>query len=229
VRKAKEMTDAPVAVITNSTLLSSPGVRREIAAADVVLPSLDAATEESFWAVNRPASGLKIENIIQGLKDFRKEFCGEIWLEIMLVKGVNDREAELIARAAESTHPDRVQLNTVVRPPAEPILPLSEEEMQKMLEIFPGAELIPDWDWNVPAKTKGKLMGLLSQRSSTLEEICAALGLGGSDAIKYCKILERDGLISRQLHAGKLLFHASEESTSPAAIKEGKKKDHEGP
>jgi len=72
--KPKEMTDAPVAVITNSTLLSSPGVRREIAAADVVLPSLDAATEESFWAVNRPASGLKIENIIQGLKDFRKEF-----------------------------------------------------------------------------------------------------------------------------------------------------------
>ena len=208
VRKAKEMIDAPVAVITNSTLLVSPGVRREVAAADVVLPSLDAATEGAFRAINRPASGLRIEKIVQGLKDFRKEFCGEIWLEIMLVKGVNDREAELIARAAGSTHPDRIQLNTVVRSPAEPVSPLSEEEMQKMLEIFPGAELIPDWDWSVPAKTRERLMDHLSRRPSTLEEICAILELAGSDAIKYCKILERDGLISRRLHGGKLFFHS---------------------
>ncbi len=204
--KAKEMVDSPVAVITNSSLLVSPEVRREVAAADVVLPSLDAATDVSFRAINRPASGLKVEKIVQGLKDFRKEFCGEIWLEIMLVKGVNDHEAELIARAAESTHPDRIQLNTVVRPPAEPVSPLSEEEMQRMLEIFPGAELIPDWDWSVPAKTKEALMDHLSEQPSTLEEICTILRLDDRDAIKYCKILERDGLISRQLHGGELLF-----------------------
>jgi len=153
-RKAREIVSSPVAVITNSTLLTSPKVRSEVAEADVVLPSLDAASAKAFRAINRPASGLAIEEIIQGLRDFRKEFSGEIWLEVMLVKGVNDHDAEMIAKAAASTDPDRIQLNTVVRPPAEPVDPLDQEEMQRMLEIFPGAELIPDWDWSVPAKTK---------------------------------------------------------------------------
>jgi wyosine [tRNA(Phe)-imidazoG37] synthetase (radical SAM superfamily) len=209
VAEAKEMVEAPVAVITNSTLLTSPVVRREVANADVVLPSLDAASDKSFRAINRPSPDLKIDKIIQGLKDFRKEFSGEIWLEVMLVKGINDRDAELIARAAESTEPDRIQLNTVVRTPAEPVEPLSEEEMKKMLDIFPGAELIPDWDWSVPPVTRDQLLDLLSLEPCTLEEICDRLDLTGSDAIKYCKIMERDGLISRRLCGDKLCFQAA--------------------
>jgi len=213
VAQAKEIVDSPVAVITNSTLLSSPSVRREVAAADVVLPSLDAASQAAFLAVNRPASGLYAKDMIQGLKDFRKEFSGEIWLEVMLVRGINEQEAEFIARAAESTQPDRIQLNTVVRPPAEPVQALSEEEMQRMLEIFPGAELIPDWDWSVPARIRDRLIDLLSARPCTLEEISRHLEIDGSDAIKYCKILEKDSLISRRLQGGKLYFHAAENPT----------------
>jgi wyosine [tRNA(Phe)-imidazoG37] synthetase (radical SAM superfamily) len=213
VAQAKEIVDSPVAGITNSTLLTNPAVRREVAAADVVLPSLDAASQAAFLSVNRPASGLYAKDMIQGLKDFRKEFSGEIWLEVMLVRGINDQEAELIARAAESTQPDRIQLNTVVRPPAEPVQALSEEEMQRMLEIFPGAELIPDWDWSVPARIRDRLIDLLSARPCTLEEISRHLEIDGSDAIKYCKILEKDSLIFRRLQGGKLYFHAAENPT----------------
>jgi len=212
VARAKEIVDSPVAVITNSTLLSNPAVRKEVAAADVVLPSLDAASQTAFQAINRPASGLLAAEMIQGLKDFRKEFSGEIWLEVMLVRGINDQEAELIARAAESTEPNRIQLNTVVRTPAEPVEALSEEEMQRMLEIFPGAELIPDWDWSVPARVRERLIDLLSGRPCTLEEISRQMEIEGSDAIKYCKILEKDRLISRRQHRGKLYFHAVDES-----------------
>ena len=210
VARAKEVIDTPVAVITNTTLLSNPAVRKEVAAADVVLPSLDAASQIAFQAINRPASGLYAKDLIQGLKDFRKEFSGEIWLEVMLVRGINDEEAEEIARVAESVQPDRIQLNTVVRPPAEPVEALSEEEMQRMLEIFPGAELIPDWDWSVPAQVHNRLLDLLSGRPCTLEEISRHLEIDGSDAIKYCKIMEKDRLISRRLHRGKLYFHAVE-------------------
>ena len=208
VAEARKIIEAPVAVITNSTLLTSPVVRREVANADVVLPSLDAASNYAFQAINRPGPGLGIDKIIQGLKDFRKDFSGEIWLEVMLVKGINDREAELIARAAESTKPDRIQLNTVVRTPAESVEPLSEEEMKKMLEIFPGAELIPDWDWSVPPRTRDQIVDLLSSQPCTLEEICSLLNLTSSDAIKYCKIMERDCLISRRLCGDKLCFQA---------------------
>lgn len=207
--EAKKIVDSPIAVITNSTLLTSPSLRKEVASADVVLPSLDAASQEAFSAINRPAAGLSAKEMIQGLKDFRAEFSGEIWLEVMLVRGINDHEAESIARAAESTEPDRIQLNTVVRTPAEPVQALSQEEMERMLEIFPGAELIPDWDWSVPGKDRKRLMELLSGRECTLEEIGLHLDLTGSDAIKYCKILEKDGLISRKLFLGNLYFYLS--------------------
>jgi len=208
VARAKKIVDSPVAVITNSTLLSSPAVRKEVAAADVVLPSLDAASQEAFSAINRPARGILAEEMIQGLKDFRREFSGQIWLEVMLVRGINDHEAEMIARAAEATEPDRIQLNTVVRAPAEPVEPLSQEEMERMLEIFPGAELIPDWDWSVPERIRGRILELLSGKECTLDEIGLLLNLSGSDAIKYCKILEKDGTISRRLYQGNLYFHA---------------------
>jgi len=209
VSRAKRMIDSPVAVITNSTLLSSPTVRKELAAADVVLPSLDAASQEAFMAINRPARGLLAGEMIQGLKDFRREYSGEIWLEVMLVRGINDHDAERIARAAESTEPDRIQLNTVVRTPAEPVEPLSQEEMERMLEIFPRAELIPDWDWRVPGLVQDRMLELLSERELTLEEIGRNLDLAGNDVIKYCKILEKDGSISRKLQDGHLYFYAN--------------------
>ncbi|OPY51359.1 MAG: molybdenum cofactor biosynthesis protein A [Methanosaeta sp. PtaU1.Bin060] len=208
VRAAKELVNVPVAVITNSTLLASPAVRRELASADVILPSLDAATANTFQRINRPAQGLRIDEIIDGLKALRKEFGGEIWLEVMLVKGVNEEEADLISKAAESTCPDRIQLNTVVRPPAEPVQPLLESEMQDILKLFPEAELIPDWDWSVPEKIRLQLQDLLRERHCTLGEIATILDLKSSDAIKYCKIMERDGLIKRRMQTSRLCFFA---------------------
>jgi len=208
--QAKKLVDAPIAVITNSTLLTSPQVRREICTADIVLPSLDAASFATFQAINKPAPGLQIEAIIEGLREFRREFPGEIWLEVMLVKGYNEHEAEKIARVAESIAPDRIQLNTVVRPPAEPVEPLDEEQMESLLDLFDNAELIPDWDWRVPAGTRARIIELLLAKPCTLEEISARLDLKPSDAIKYVKILERDGSLCRQLSGGKYNFYALE-------------------
>ncbi len=208
IRRARAIVDVPIAVITNSALLTSKEVRNEVSEADIVLPSLDAATQETFNAINRPAPGIQIKEIIEGLKDFRKEFHGEIWLEVMLVKGVNEHEADLISQAARSIGPDRIQLNTVVRPPAEPVSPLSEDEMADILDAFECAELIPDWDWRVPAKLEPELLELLSRRPCTIDEICSLLDLEKSDAIKYLKIMEHEGYISRKLHDGRQYFSA---------------------
>ena len=209
IRSAKKIIDVPVAVITNSVLLTDQQVRQEVALADVVLPSLDAATQETFCVINRPPSGLVIKDIIEGLIDFRKEFAGEIWLEVMLVRGINDHEAELISTVADSIQPDRIQINTIVRKPAELVMPLKEEDMLKMLEIFPEAEVIPDWDWTVPHEIKAEIIEILTQKSCTLEELVTLLELRKTEAIKYLSILERDKSLSRQLKDGKLCFHAS--------------------
>ena len=209
-REAKKIADSPLAVITNSSLLISKEVRNEISEADVVLPSLDAATPKAFQAIDRPAKSLRIEKIIEGLKALRQEYRGEIWLEVMLVEDVNDDDIEAIARAARSIGPDRIQLNTVVRPPAEPVSPLSEERMLEVLNYFNDAELIPDWDWNVPKASEDTLLDLLKDRPSTLEEICSRIGMNRENAIKYLKILETEGKVSKKPQGGCQYFEVHE-------------------
>ncbi len=108
----------PVAVLTNGTLFYDKDVRKALIDADLVLPSLDAATEDVFKKINRPSSDLSIEKYIKGIIDFSKEFKGKIWLEIFILPGYNDSENELSAlkKVIEKMIPDSVQLNTLDRP-----------------------------------------------------------------------------------------------------------------
>ncbi|NOZ85304.1 MAG: radical SAM protein [Deltaproteobacteria bacterium] len=117
----KKRTATPLALLTNSTLFSDPKVRERLLDLDVVLPSLDAANQKIFRLVNRPVPSLDIKEIIEGLVRFRKEYPGKIWLEILLVDGLNDQENHLeeLARAIDRIKPDQVQLNTVARPGSE--------------------------------------------------------------------------------------------------------------
>jgi len=145
IRRLKAKHDIPVAVITNSTLLTDSRVRRDLYPADLVVPSLDAADRRSFARVNRCHRGLKVEAVIDGLRTFRRFYRGQMWLEIMLVRGINDSPEHLVRlrRAVAAIRPDRVHLNTVVRPPAERTAkPLSQDELEQVRKLFgPGAEI----------------------------------------------------------------------------------------
>lgn len=114
--------DVPTAVITNGALLYDSAVRAELMHADVVLPTLDAATEKTFRVVNRPHKTLEFSAITAGLRQFTRDFPGEVWLEVMLVAGINDTDAALAALAdlILEVSPARVYLNVPIRPPAEP-------------------------------------------------------------------------------------------------------------
>ena len=131
----KAMSDVPLVVITNGSLLGRPDVQRDLAGADIVLPSLDAVDDASYRAVNRPHEDLGFDELVDGMAAFRASFSGEIWLEVMLLDGVTGTGpmVEKLARHADRIAPDRIQLNTVVRPPAEQdARPVSPE----MLEHF---------------------------------------------------------------------------------------------
>ena len=119
--ETKKMTALPVAVITNGSLLYRNDVREELAQADVVMPSLDAADEKTWQKVNRPHGRLDIEEIIEGMIHFRRRFQGQLWMEVMLVRGINDGEESLLAirQALERITPDRIFVNVPIRPPAE--------------------------------------------------------------------------------------------------------------
>jgi wyosine [tRNA(Phe)-imidazoG37] synthetase (radical SAM superfamily) len=122
IRRVKALTSTPVAVITNGSLLYRPGVREELSAADAVLPSLDAGTDSLYRAINRPHPAFTFDQLVDGLVKFRHSYSGKLWIEVMLVRGLNDSEAHLrdLAAAFSRIEPDEVHISLPLRPPAEP-------------------------------------------------------------------------------------------------------------
>ncbi|MDD5020357.1 MAG: radical SAM protein [Candidatus Omnitrophica bacterium] len=121
-KAVRRMSPVPVVVITNASTLMQERVRRDLLDADIVIPSLDAVTQDVFEKIDRPVGNMRIEDVIEGLKQFRRVYGGKMWLEIMLVRGINDSVPylELLKKTADEIGPDRVQINAPVRPPALP-------------------------------------------------------------------------------------------------------------
>ncbi len=121
IAEIKKIVSVPVAVITNASLLFFPEVRQALSGADLIVPSLDAVKEDVFMRIDRPHEKIRVEDVIAGLVSLRKEFRGKIWLEVMLVKGLNDglRHIRQLQKVIEQINPDKVQLNSPVRATAE--------------------------------------------------------------------------------------------------------------
>lgn len=138
IRGIKKLSLSKVAVLTNSSLLGNPQVRRQLIEADLIVPSLDAVTPEAFAAVDRPHKSIKIESIIDGLIALRKEFGGRIWLEVLLVAGVNDSPEQIkkLKEAVDRIRPDKVQINSPVRATAEKIQPVERKKLEGFKRIL---------------------------------------------------------------------------------------------
>lgn len=144
IHRTKLITKKPVAVITNGSLLYDSALQFELESADIVLPSLDAYDEASFRKVNRPHGKLHFDQVYEGLKDFSLKYSGQLWIEIMLVLGLNDDEESLLrfSRLLEGIRYDRLYINTPVRPPAEKeAKAVSSETMKHAVEILNGTSI----------------------------------------------------------------------------------------
>jgi len=138
-RAVKAFSGIPVAVITNGSLLYRPEVRGELSVADAVLPTLDAGSEDLYLRIDRPHPEFTFERLVEGLAAFRKEYRGKLWVEVMLVEGVNDSDEALadLARVLERVEPDEVHVNLPVRPPAVPWAhPANREGVDRAVSVL---------------------------------------------------------------------------------------------
>ena len=194
--------EIPVALLTNGTLLHDPGVRNEIMNTDLVLPSLDAATQDSFQKINRPAKNINIEDYIDGLVEFRKEYRGKIWLEILILPGYNDDHENLKAlrTAIKKIKPDLIQLNTLDRPgTVEGLRPASRTELLSIKEElgFSQTKII-----SAPANrkkinayrkdTENAILETINRRPCTAIDLTEILGLHLNEVNKYLDVLEAE-------------------------------------
>ncbi len=211
---ARTLTPKPLVVLTNGTLLWMEEVRDALCKADLVLPSLDAAIASSFRKVNRPAKCVDLQKVIDGLAKFRKEFTGKLWLETLLVKGINhsQEDIEALKEAIEKIDPHRIQLNTVARPPAEPwAKPLSSIEMEEIKEALgPKAEVIVDFKKKMrqgfQPVLEAEVMEMLTRRPLTLDDIGNVTGLGPKIMKGVMEKIRRQGLVEVEYFNGKPFF-----------------------
>lgn len=193
-----------VAVLTGSALLADPDVRTALMRADLVVPSLDAVSEEVFRKINRPSPGLTAGQVLAGLMAFAREFAGEIWLEVFIVPGQNDTEDEIrhLFEAIAAIAPDRVQVNTLDRPGTEvwvrPAPPLALERIASRLGE--NAEVIGAAcrDRALPPEVEDAgeiILATIRRRPCTQGDLAALLGLRPAEVAKCLRVLEAGGLI----------------------------------
>lgn len=202
-----------LAVLTNGTLLSNPQVRKEMLPADVVLPSLDAVSDESFSKIDRPNPDINMQEYIKGLSDFRKEYTGKIWLEVLILKGYNDNDSDinLLKDAIAKINPNTVQLNTLDRPgTVADLKPVTVEKLKKIAKIldFHSVEIIAKPQQRTKIKSykddiEAQILSTIKRRPCTLDDLKSLLGIHIAEINKYLGVLQENKLIeTKELKRG---------------------------
>jgi wyosine [tRNA(Phe)-imidazoG37] synthetase (radical SAM superfamily) len=216
ISRIKDITDIPVAVLTNGSLLWLPEVRKALKSADMVVPSLDAGSSRIFQYVNRPHLDITFNKMLQGLVEFRRDYSGQYWLEVFLLAGVTTPEAEVnrLKTCIAAIQPDKVQVNTVTRPPAEGF---AESVPKKQLEtitkkLYEKAEVIADYrgvhkekDFSIRCED---ILTLLKRRPCSIEDIAAGLGIHRNEVVKYLEELSSKGKIGATPQNQQLYYKA---------------------
>ena len=197
--------EIPVAVLTNGSLFGDSEVRKELMQADLVLPSLDAATDADLRKINRPARSFTIDKYIQGLIDFSNEFEGAIWMEVLILPGYNDDMDNIHAlkEALLKIKPDRIQINTLDRPgTVEGLRAATSAELEKIVRYWnlENVEIIAPVQERQDMKSyrtdvENTILETLTRRPCTLADLEKILGLHINEINKYLSVLEESGSI----------------------------------
>jgi wyosine [tRNA(Phe)-imidazoG37] synthetase (radical SAM superfamily) len=215
----------PAALLTNGTMLQLREVREAATAANVVKVSLSAWDHASYGWVNRPHKQLQFDQLVAGQKKFRTLFKGQLWMEVFLLAGMNSMPADVakIADHAKEIAPDRIQLNTAVRPPAEDFArALSEDRMQSLQHLFqPNAEIIAEFKAeraNHIRVNQDTIFSMLQRRPCTAQQIADLFGMHLNEVSKYLGKLMRADQIRAQRAKATVYY----------AARDRKEKDHAG-
>lgn len=206
----KRMTSIPVALLTNGSLLWKPAVRAAIQDVDLLVPSLDAGDEAMLRRVNRPQEAISFDRLIEGLVASRKACRGQSWLEVFLLAGCTDTQAEVkkLAYCTKLIKPDRIQLNTVTRPPADSTATgVSPERLDELSRLFdPPIQVVTDYD-HVYERTqfsgsRKEILSLLRRRPCSVEHIANGLGMHPNEVVKYVDALQAEELLETTWSSG---------------------------
>jgi wyosine [tRNA(Phe)-imidazoG37] synthetase (radical SAM superfamily) len=233
IRQVKGKTDLPVAVITNGALLYQPEVRQDLLPADAVLPSLDAGSVRLYRQINRPHPEVSFERLVEGLTDFRRVYQGKLWIEVMLVRGLNDNEQALgdIASALHQIGPDEVHINLPTRPPVETwVGPPDEQGLMRATAILGECAhvihpAVGDFDLSGCEDVLDAILGIITRHPMRQEELERTLSQWSPGKVKQslfaleisgqAQVVKRYGERFWSAAPSQFPEHSQSQSTSP--------------
>lgn len=210
----KTITSTKIAILTNGSLFWQEEIRRRVCGADVIMPTLTTTFEETFRAIHRPSSGMNLDRIIEGLKLLRQAYKGHLFLEVVLLAEFNDNAKELegLKGVLDQIGPDKIQLNTVVRPPSDHRAIFLDRKRLEEIKNFFGekAEIIAE----APLK---HIMRKHDALSATVLEMARRRPLRALDVAKIFDMpveevegliesLEIKGALHQQEHSGEVYY-----------------------
>ncbi|UCD19695.1 MAG: radical SAM protein [candidate division WOR-3 bacterium] len=210
----KNITSIPTAVLTNGSLLHHPDVRNDLVHANVVLPTLCTVNQEMFIKIHRSAPQLDIMEIVRGYIAFRRMFKGLIWLELMIIKGINDKPhhmTEMIS-VIEEIAPDKIHLNTVARPPSEEYAkPVTAEVLESIKAILGSrceiiAEFKPTEKGRGDGETSESILSIIQRRPVTIEDLIEVTGLTRSEITERIEQLIKEGTVISSIHGNRRYY-----------------------
>ena len=199
-----------VAVLTNGSLLGNKEVAADLSQADLVIPTLTSTSQETFEKIHRPYPGLLTKTIISDILEFRKEFHGEIWLEIFLIPDLNTSLEELtsLRDVIDKIQPARIQLNTLDRPAAEDWVTAPDpDELENFRKYFAELKIPVDVAGvcceqpdvcRAGESTHEHILKTLRIRPSTVEDLASMTGLHHHEVAKYLSGLLEEGTVHIQ-------------------------------
>lgn len=214
----KKITEVTVAVLTNGSLFSSKEIRHRVLEADIVLPTLTSAVDRTFRMIHNPHPKLELSSVISGLEQFRQDYNGRLFLEVVLLAGINDTEEELegLKKVIDRICPEKIQLNTIVRPPADSrAISLDIKKMEEIMVFFgEKAEIVaePRLTGQITEKSSqvSRLHEMVKRRPLRPEDIAHALSISLDDVEDIVKGLLIKGQIRKQEHSGKIYYLSNE-------------------
>jgi wyosine [tRNA(Phe)-imidazoG37] synthetase (radical SAM superfamily) len=218
IREVKKISALPIAVITNGALLYLPEVRQELSAADAAMPSLDAGKPWLYRKINRPHPEISFERLVSGLSAFQEGYAGKLWVEVMLVHGLNDSRIALsdIANALERVNPDEVHINLPTRPPVEVwVQPPDEEgllraqailgEVAKVVHPASGSFDLSGYDSLIEA-----LIGIITRHPMREDELQSTLAHWSPERVRETLVeLEHSGRVQTITRYGTRFWSAA--------------------
>ncbi len=232
--RLKQLADVPILMITNSSMLWRKEVAEAVLKTDILAPSLDAGDEVMYRRINRPHPEVTYDRVLDGLKTVTQSYAGEIRLEVMLIRGINDDEASMkrISQRLEGLRFDQIDINTPVRPPVPErgALPCFDEVLDRALEIFgPRAKAVGTFQPHTEGQTgRAKsfsdldkdIRGMLLRRPCTVEDIAVSSGLQRNEVLNSLERLTAAGLVDSRSSQGGTYFHIP--SANPTILKRDK-------